>query len=250
MSQLVPNYYGSLCAEMYEILHRIPPQDELNFYLSYAKKGDYILEPLCGNGRFLIPFIERGLKIKGIDASKEMLEKLKLKSPNASVVQSNIEDYSTKEKFDYIFIPSGSISLFTDISLCKGILHKIKNLLNIGGKFVFAADTVTNRCPNDRDYKISKVVNTKEGFKLVLKIKNYYDESTQTQFSPSIYELYDNEKILESEKMDFKTHLYKLGEMEEYLDEIGFTSVKTYSSFSKETVINKQSSMFIFECRF
>ena len=50
--------------------------------------------------------------------------------------------------------------------------------------------------------------------------------------------------------MDFKTHLYKLGEMEEYLDEIGFTSVKTYSSFSKETVINKQSSMFIFECRF
>ncbi len=243
------NYYGSLCTEMYEILHKAPPQDELNFYLSYAKEGENILEPLCGSGRFLIPFMEKGFKIKGVDTSKEMLEKLKLKSPNASVVQSNIEDYSTKEKFDYIFIPSGSISLFTDISVCEKILHKIKNLLNIGGKFVFAVDTITNRCPNDNDYKISKIVSTKEGFKLILKSKNYYDESTQTQSSPSIYELCDNEKILESEKMDFKTHLYRWGEMENYLKKTGFTSIITYSSFSKKTVINEQSEMFLFECQ-
>lgn len=32
------NYYGSLCTEMYEILHPQAPQDELAFYLSYAKK--------------------------------------------------------------------------------------------------------------------------------------------------------------------------------------------------------------------
>ena len=41
------NYYGSLCTEMYEILHEKAPQDELNFYLSYAEKGKKILEPLC-----------------------------------------------------------------------------------------------------------------------------------------------------------------------------------------------------------
>lgn len=33
------NYYGNLCTEMYEILHAKAPQDELEFYLSYAKKG-------------------------------------------------------------------------------------------------------------------------------------------------------------------------------------------------------------------
>lgn len=54
------NYYGSLCTEMYEILHESAPGDELNFYLSYAEKGMSILEPLCGSGRFLIPFLERG----------------------------------------------------------------------------------------------------------------------------------------------------------------------------------------------
>lgn len=42
------NYYGSLCTEMYELLHSQAPQDELAFYLSYAHPGDRVLELLCG----------------------------------------------------------------------------------------------------------------------------------------------------------------------------------------------------------
>ena len=33
-----------------------------------------ILEPLCGSGRFLIPFYKRGYDICGTDLSKEMCE--------------------------------------------------------------------------------------------------------------------------------------------------------------------------------
>ena len=80
---ITQNYYGSLCTEMYEILHKEAPQDELEFYLSYAEKEMKILEPLCGSGRFLIPFLERGYDIKGIDLSTEMLAKLNEKAPNA-----------------------------------------------------------------------------------------------------------------------------------------------------------------------
>ena len=84
------NYYGSLCTEMYEILHREAPQDELAFYLSYAKKGMKILEPLCGSGRFLVPFAQSGFWIQGVDNSAEMIEKLLQKLPSADVVQSDI----------------------------------------------------------------------------------------------------------------------------------------------------------------
>ncbi len=60
MSEYKRNYYGSLCTEMYEFLHEKAPMDELQFYLSYAEKGMRILEPLCGSGRFLVPFLEYG----------------------------------------------------------------------------------------------------------------------------------------------------------------------------------------------
>ena len=142
---MIKNYYGNLCTEMYEILHKEAPQDELEFYLSYAEKGMSILEPMCGSGRFLVPFLERGYNIKGIDASKEMLSKLKEKVPTAQVFQGDILNFDEKEKYDYIFISSGSVSLFTDMELCKKVLQKMKNLLTKKGKFVFAVDTVANK---------------------------------------------------------------------------------------------------------
>lgn len=250
MSVTKQNYYGSLCTEMYEILHEKAPEDELDFYLSYAEKGKKIFEPLCGSGRFLIPFLERGFTISGMDLSKEMLEKLWEKAPGAQAVQGDITEYSSEEKFDYIFISSGSISLFTDISVCKNILHKMKELLKPGGKFVFAVDTVATRCPDEADYKPSLSVKTEEGFDLTAKSKNHYDEKSHTQFSPGIYELYKGTELLQSEPMDFQIHLYELGEMEEYLREAGFTETAAFSSFDKAPAINNESEMFLYECSF
>ena len=155
MSEAKQNYYGGLCTEMYEILHEKAPQDELNFYLSYAGKDKKILEPLCGSGRFLVPFMERGFDISGIDSSKEMLGKLKQKAPNAKAICADIREYSPQGHFDYIFISSGSVSLFTDMGLCKTILTALKEMLSPKGKLVFAVDTIANRCPDDSDYKLS-----------------------------------------------------------------------------------------------
>lgn len=249
MNKTKQNYYGSLCTEMYEILHENAPQDELEFYLSYAKKGEKILEALCGSGRFLVPFMNRGFNISGMDLSAEMLSKLKQKAPNAKVIQADILEYSSQEQYDYIFISSGSVSLFTNIELCTRILEKLKRMLVPNGKFVFAVDTVANKCANDDDYKVTASVKTKEGSELILKSKNYYDEQSQTQFSPGIYELYNDEgELLQKENMDFQTHLYKFGEMEQYLKEVGFTNVKTYSSFSKKNAVDEKCEMFLFEC--
>ncbi len=63
MKERKQNYYGSLCTEMYEILHRQAPKEELDFYVSYAKKEQKILEALCGSGRFLVPFMKQGFDI-------------------------------------------------------------------------------------------------------------------------------------------------------------------------------------------
>lgn len=248
MKELQKNYYGSLCTEMYEILHAEAPEDELGFYLSYAEKGMSILEPLCGSGRFLVPFLKAGFNMKGMDGSAEMLAKLKEKAPDAKVVHGNIEEYKTDEKFDYIFISSGSVSLFTDIKVCKNILQKMKTLLKEGGKFVFAVDTVADRCPDDEDYKVSISVKTKENYDLVLKGKNYYEEASHTQFSPSLYELYDGEELLQREEMDFQTHLYELGEMEKILEEIGFSKVTVYATYEKEIAKTNDAEMFLYEC--
>lgn len=174
------NYYGSLCTELYELLHPEAPREELDFYLSYAAPGQRILEAMCGSGRFLVPFLERGFAIEGVDLSAEML---------------------------------------------------------------------ASRCPEDTDHQLTARVRTPEGYELLLKSKNHYDPQTQTQFMPGLYQLYDGPRLLRQESMDFQTHLYRFGEMEQLLAQIGFSRVTTYTGFSKQIAAGEGSEMFLFECR-
>ena len=234
---------------MYEILHEKPPQEELNFYLSYAEPGMRILEPLCGSGRFLVPFLERGLSVWGFDQSEEMLEKLRRKAPHAAVVRADIATYRSDIPFDYIYIPSGSVSLFTDMGICRELLGNMRAMLKKGGKFVFAVDTVACRCPDTEEYVLSIAVKTEENHDLLLKTKNTYDGPSRTQFSPGIYELYDGNKLLAQEEMDFRTHLYEPGEMEHMLEQVGFTDIRVYATFDKQPVEACLSEMFLYECR-
>jgi len=249
MDGIKQNYYGSLCTEMYEILHEKAPQDELDFFFSYAKKEQKILEPLCGSGRFFVPFYKAGYDISGMDLSSEMLEKLKQKISGAKVMQADLTEFVSADRYDYVFIPSGSLSLFTDICICKKILKKLKELLAPGGKLVFAVETVADQCTDDEEYRVTASVKTKEGFDLILKTRNHYEQESRTQFSPGIYELYNGKELLQREFMDFQTHLYAPGEMESYLREAGFTKIITYSTFNKKIATDNQSEMFLYECR-
>ena len=242
------NSYGSLCTEMYEILHPEAPEDELRFYLSYAQKGMRILEPLCGSGRFFLPFWQRGFDICGMDASGEMLERLRKKAPGASVEQADIRAYAAPHPFDYIFIPAGSVSLFTDMGDLLRVLRRMREMLSPGGKFVFAVDTVFDREDDDAAYRTVAAVQTQEGLDLLLKVKNTYEEKSQTQFSPSVYELYREGTLLQRESMGFQTHLYRRGEMEGYLRESGFAKVQVYASAQKAPVLDEACTAFFYVC--
>lgn len=242
------NTYGSLCTEMYERLHREAPEDELNFYLSYAQPGMKILEPLCGSGRFLAPFMARGLDICGMDRSGEMLAKLREKAPEARAVQADLASYAPGEQYDYIFITSGSVSLFTDMAQCRAVLARLREMLAPGGRLVFAVDTVANRCPDDGEWRVDAEAEAGAGRRLVLRTKNRYAPQTQTQFSLGRYTLYDGERPLREEYMDFQTHLYRFGEMEAYLAELDFARVRTYSAFDRTPAAGDGDGMFLFDC--
>lgn len=249
MDDTTQNYYGSLCAEMYELLHAQPPHDELAFYLSYAKRGQKILEPLCGSGRFLVPFLEQGFDICGFDSSRKMLDKLLAKAPKAPVRQADALRFSAREAFDYIFIPSGSISLFTDINACKKVLRSLRSALAPEGVLVLSADSVSSAYPDDADYTTVASERTGDGAELVLKMKHRYDAASQTQFLPSRYERYREGELLHSEYMDFQTHLYRFGEMEAYLEECGFATVTTYASYAKDLAADGACELYLYECR-
>ena len=68
------NSYKKICTEFYAIDKPNAPTEALEFYLRYAQKAKgLILEPMCGSGRFLLPFLEHGFSIDGMDADTDDL---------------------------------------------------------------------------------------------------------------------------------------------------------------------------------
>ena len=82
-----------------------------------------------------------------------MLDKLQAKYPAAKFAFSTIENFQTEDKFDYIFITSGSMSLFTDMRGAKKIVGKIKALLNPVREICFRRGRAASRCKDDNDFQ-------------------------------------------------------------------------------------------------
>ena len=113
--------YLSLCTQFYDLLRPAPPEDAYSFYRSYVgNTGGPILEPMCGSGRFLIPLLQDGFDVHGFDASEYMLESLRAKADQKhlkpTVWNGFVEDLTSTEKYNLIFIPSGSFGHIIDLN--------------------------------------------------------------------------------------------------------------------------------------
>lgn len=245
------NDYGKLCTMMYERLHPTADPQELEFYLSYAKPGEQMLELLCGSGRFLIPFWEKGMSIDGVDLSAQMLEQLEQKLPEAKPALHccSADEYQSEKRYDYIFITCNSFSLFTDKELAKRVLKNAKRLLSEQGVFVFAVDTVSSAEPGDGELSQTVDQPLEDGKLLRMRMGARYDAAAQVQYYPSVYELWQDGQLLHSEPMDFQTRLYRLGELDTLLAEAGFRSWTVYDRFDKHPAQGDETGTLLYECR-
>lgn len=106
--------------------------------------------------------MDRGFDICGIDLSAICWTAEK-EAPSAKGSSGRYSGIRFSRLDCYIFISSGSISLFTDTKMCRRILKKLKEMLTPEGRLVFAIETMADRCPDDDGYKITASAETKEG---------------------------------------------------------------------------------------
>jgi SAM-dependent methyltransferase len=110
---------------------------DLEFYHSFCKKPEDIVEIGCGTGRILAYFLERGFKITGTDISVEMLEKAheKLnayeKSGFLKLSIDNLANKPLEQKFDKVFITFYTFNYI--IEKPEGFLKNVYKSMNDGG---------------------------------------------------------------------------------------------------------------------
>lgn len=221
---------------------------ELDFYLSYVMdKNMKVLEPMCGNGRMLIPFMEKGIDIEGFDLSESMLElcieKAEKLNLTPRVWNQKIEEFKSENQFDLIMIPVGSFSLLPD-HLVDASLANMRSVLKDNGKFVLTIMVKDESIDEIQEWtqtiKETFVEETIIGYK---KVK--YDEENNILDMKLKYELYKDHQLLHTELMDFPIRMYELDEFKGILSRNGFQNIQIHEV---KDGYGEGKTFYVYEC--
>ena len=114
--------------------HHNQDLEDLPFWLNLARRhGSPILELGCGTGRVMLPLIEAGYQVTGLDLSAEMLAHLKTLAQQAgigkpSVVQTDLTNFQLKQRFPLIILPCNTYSTLSAeqrLAALKSITHHL-----------------------------------------------------------------------------------------------------------------------------
>jgi SAM-dependent methyltransferase len=110
-------------------------------FLAKRAAGGRILELAVGTGRIAIPLAEHGCDITGVDASPDMLEKLRSKDPGGLVrtVHADMATLTMAGGFDLIYAVANSIFELHSQELQVSCIASAARLLRGGGSLVIEA---------------------------------------------------------------------------------------------------------------
>lgn len=137
------NDYSGYFAKFYDIIQ--PDTPDLDFYSKLIDScGGEALELGCGNGRLLIPLIQKGHKLTGLDNSLDMLDILTERcsklpasiSARVTLIHADMTDFKLNKLFPLIFIPLNTFLGLSKESQRLEMLRCVKQHLEKNGSFV------------------------------------------------------------------------------------------------------------------
>ncbi|TFD94404.1 class I SAM-dependent methyltransferase [Jeotgalibacillus sp. R-1-5s-1] len=223
------SYYGKLSSAFYDLDKYIGKSfGDVEYYENRLKdvRGK-VLEPAVGNGRVLIPLLEKGIDISGFDLSDDMLafcrahlEERKLK---ADVSKMDMSTFELDEQFEAIILPAGSFLLLHDREQSISALKCFYRHLEAGGRLIIDLDL-----PGDFQTGsiFKRLIKCGENESITIEgtLVNV-DFVNQVKYSHHKYEKWKNDKLVDTELEVFPLRWYGVEEMVLILKQIGFKEV-------------------------
>lgn len=216
--------YGTLCSLFYDATKKFAPEKEIDFYAGFLKNNGRILEAMCGSGRVLIPLIQRGYTVDGVDNSSVMLERCRQRCStlniSADLYEQSLEQLNVPHKYAAVTIAVGSFQLITDRTLALKSLQNLRaHMLDNADLLLDIFEPEINEEPSIRTAKIDS--NTE--IRLTIRYIFYPEEKKSDAFC--LYELFVKGICKQQEQELIQITWYSDTELKELLEKAGFEIV-------------------------
>lgn len=246
------NEFGKLLSEIYDISMPRPPEEAVDFYLRHlaSAKGP-VLEPMCGSGRFLVPFLERGIDIDGADASPHMLqacrEHCQSRGLEPVLYQQFLQELALPRQYNLIFIPACSFGLVVDRQAAKDSLRRLFEHLLPGGKLVLEVETPRAHTLIPGLWS-GHWVTRLDGARIVHSTLPTYSVEEQVRRDLHRYELFEDGHITEMELEESELRFYERDEFQQLLEGTGYREIRASKAY-QDTEPDLEDAVIVFEGR-
>ena len=245
--------YGKLATEVYDIDKPIGRSfGDVEFYSERLRScTGRILEPAVGTGRVLIPLLEAGLTVEGMDNSPEMLTVCRTRCAERGLdpvlYEGDMRSLSLPERYKAIIVPAGSFLLVENREESLASLRSFREHLVPGGRLILDIELQT-------DFRIgaasTRTWETPQGETITLESKlvevNFLQQYTISHLR---YEKWRGGELLCTELQHFPVRWYGLEEFELVLRSVGFLDVVVSADYEYGRRPSRAEQTFTFEAR-
>ena len=244
--------YGRLSTAFYDLDKPAAPRDAVAFYRRRAAQAiGPVLEPMCGSGRFLLPLLQAGIPIEGVDASAEMLTACRLKAADLGLVpklyEQSLEELALPRRYGFAFVPSGSLGLIHRMAGLRAGLRRLRRHLCPNATLfleLMAAETFEPTSAGAG----ARSVDTGDGRSIRYAWRSTSDPGRRTVHYDSRYQLSEDDKVLAEESESLVLRMYTAEEVLHELHLAGFSDGCVVPT-TDDMAWLRESECHLYECK-
>jgi len=247
-------------AWLYDVDNRDNLQDDIPFYLEYAKRQNgETLELGCGTGRVALMLAAEGFRVTGLDLSMQMLDvfrdKLAAKPElveRITLVHGNMAHFAFDRKFSLIIAPFRAFQALTDDRDIDGALVCIHNHLAEDGIFIVNVfDPIPGRMTEETWCYPETVQWEREDERTGnYVVKKHWgdriDTVNQVIYPHFAFEVTYPDGNTERFVEDLQLKYYFYNQLRAFIEKAGFTVTEEYSWYDKTPIGGRE---IIFGCK-
>ncbi|WP_110113034.1 class I SAM-dependent methyltransferase [Bacillus sp. CGMCC 1.16541] len=247
------SHYGELCTEVYELTKKVGQSlgGDIEYYLETLKDCDgRILEAMVGSGRVIVPLLESGLTVDGVDYSPAMLHVCRKhcedRELHVDLYEADLQHVSLPHLYEAIIIPAGSFLLIEDRDASISVLENLYDHLEPEGRLIldlFLPDLSVNIGDIHTSTFSLPSGDTMTMEEKVVNINLFHQQKT----SYLKYEKWRNGKLLQTELQRFGLRWYGVEEFVLLLKSIGFSQVHVCANYDSSKKPSHNKETFVFE---
>jgi SAM-dependent methyltransferase len=233
-------HYGKLCTEVYELTKPINGEyPDVPYFIQHLSNiNGKILEAMVGTGRLLIPLLEAGLNVEGIDASPEMLTACRknclARRLSPVLHEGSIENLNLPSKFSAIVVTLGSFMLLGKRTAAIAALQAFARHLEPKGQIFVDFSLPIGSFKTEYAVEQREPITCPDNSVILMQTSSRIDWMEQIEHTLIRYEKWKDGKLVETELQHLPLHWFGREEFMMCLREHQYTDITLCANYNDE----------------